>query len=237
MANLVDVSQWEPAVFQIDISTRVLGGSGGPSNTQAQQLANRTAYLRDQVNSILATLAAGVPHHTHDAADIVSGVIAVARLGLGSPDSTKFLRGDGAWALPPAYTLPTASSTILGGVKIGSGLAIDGTGVLSATELLNVITQTASYSIPNALSNNSHIRMNAASAVTVTIPADATYAFPIGTTFSVRQVGTGQVTITGTSTFDLPDSTVAKTRVQGSTIAVIKVAVDEWEITGDLASA
>lgn len=31
------------------------------------------------------------------------------------------------------YTLPTASATVLGGVKVGSGLAIDGSGVLSAT--------------------------------------------------------------------------------------------------------
>lgn len=31
------------------------------------------------------------------------------------------------------YTLPIASSTTLGGIKVGSGLAIDGTGVLSAT--------------------------------------------------------------------------------------------------------
>ena len=35
--------------------------------------------------------------------------------------------------IPAAYTLPTASSTVLGGVKVGSGLAIDGSGVLSAT--------------------------------------------------------------------------------------------------------
>lgn len=32
-----------------------------------------------------------------------------------------------------SYTLPTASATVLGGVKVGSGLAIDGSGVLSAT--------------------------------------------------------------------------------------------------------
>jgi hypothetical protein len=34
---------------------------------------------------------------------------------------------------PAAYTLPTASGSVLGGIKVGSGLAIDGSGVLSAT--------------------------------------------------------------------------------------------------------
>lgn len=33
---------------------------------------------------------------------------------------------------PAPYTLPTASSTVLGGIKIGSGLTIDGAGVVSA---------------------------------------------------------------------------------------------------------
>ena len=33
--------------------------------------------------------------------------------------------------IPAAYTLPTASASLLGGVKVGTGLAIDANGVLS----------------------------------------------------------------------------------------------------------
>lgn len=35
--------------------------------------------------------------------------------------------------IPSAYTLPTASSTTLGGIKVGNGLSIDSNGILSAT--------------------------------------------------------------------------------------------------------
>lgn len=38
--------------------------------------------------------------HTHNGADIDSGVVAPARLGSGSPSATNYLRGDGAWATP-----------------------------------------------------------------------------------------------------------------------------------------
>lgn len=48
-------------------------------------------------------------------------------------DDTKFLSGDGLWKTVSQYSLPIASSSTLGGVKVGSNLTIDPTtGVLSA---------------------------------------------------------------------------------------------------------
>jgi len=40
--------------------------------------------------------------HTHDASAIVSGVLASARLGAGTANSSVYLRGDGQWAAPAA---------------------------------------------------------------------------------------------------------------------------------------
>lgn len=45
--------------------------------------------------------------HTHDAADITSGVLAPARLGSGTPSSSVFLRGDQAWS-PVEWDLVTS---------------------------------------------------------------------------------------------------------------------------------
>ena len=41
-----------------------------------------------------------------------------------SGNSSEFLNGNGEWTTPSGYTLPTASSSTLGGVKIGSNISI-----------------------------------------------------------------------------------------------------------------
>ena len=58
-----------------------------------------SATVQDRI-AAAETLVAGkaATSHTHDASAIATGVIAVARLGTGTPDGTKFLRDDGTFA-------------------------------------------------------------------------------------------------------------------------------------------
>lgn len=54
-----------------------------------------------------------------------------------------------------SYTLPTASGSVLGGVKVGSGLAIDGSGVLGPAAVPSV---RASSSVALTLASASNVR-------------------------------------------------------------------------------
>lgn len=54
MANLIETSAFEAGIYQLETSDPVLGGPGGISNLQPQQLANRTRFLKDQVDALQA---------------------------------------------------------------------------------------------------------------------------------------------------------------------------------------
>lgn len=52
MGKITEQPQWEDDVYLIEKQDKVLGGELGVINIQAKQLANRTKYLKDQVDGI-----------------------------------------------------------------------------------------------------------------------------------------------------------------------------------------
>lgn len=53
MANLPETEDFADGTYQIETSDRVLGGPGGIANKQAEQLGNRTAWLRAAIAKII----------------------------------------------------------------------------------------------------------------------------------------------------------------------------------------
>lgn len=81
------------------------------------------------------------------------------------------------------------------------------------------------------------VRTTGSSAVAVTIPTNTSVAFAVGSVVTLRQAGSGALTLTaaGGVTLNVPTGHTAGARAQGSTLALHKVAADEWDLTGDLA--
>lgn len=50
MGVIKETANWESNIYQIEPTDPVLGGENGPANTQARQLANRTAWLKSNVD-------------------------------------------------------------------------------------------------------------------------------------------------------------------------------------------
>lgn len=96
-------------------------------------------------------------------------------------------------------------------------------------------SQTASYSL--ALSDKGRmIEMNVGSANNLTVPADNTVNFPVGTSIDILQVGAGQTTIVASSGVTINRSTGLKLRTQWSAATLIKRAANTWVAIGDLSA-
>jgi len=85
--------------------------------------------------------------------------------------------------------------------------------------------------------DNSVVRCSNASSMSVTIPTNALVAFPIGSIVQIRQVIAGQVTLVAASGVTLNTSETLITRKQGSTVGLMKVGTEEWDVTGDMEAA
>jgi hypothetical protein len=82
------------------------------------------------------------------------------------------------------------------------------------------------------------VRQSNAAAITDTLPTNAAVAFPVGTVFTVRQAGAGQITITpsGGVTLNIPTGYQAKSGRRYAAMMLHKVGTDEWDLTGDLST-
>jgi hypothetical protein len=150
----------------------------------------------------------------------------------------------------------TADSTLTNGIKWAAAAAGDVTltGVQTLTNktltspvlndpklnlTLNANTATT-YTFVLA-DNGKLVTSNNASAQTLSIPTNASVAFPVGTQINVAWItGAGQPTInavtSGTTTIlsTGATSTAPKLRVANSVATCIKIATDTWLVTGDI---
>ena len=81
------------------------------------------------------------------------------------------------------------------------------------------------------------VTLTNASAITVTIPANSSVAYPVGTKIDFAQLGAGQVTFAGAGGVTVNSTPTLKLRDQYSGASCIKTATDTWLLVGDLASS
>lgn len=74
------------------------------------------------------------------------------------------------------------------------------------------------------------------SATTVTVPPNASVAFPVGTVIEVAQCGAGQVTLAPGSGVTLNNANGLKTSKQWSAVTLRKRDTNVWLVAGDCAS-
>jgi hypothetical protein len=179
----------------------------------------------------------------------VSGISATM-VGLGNVENTSDANKPVSTATQTALDLKLASSTaantyapLASPIFTGVGITVpaggvqftDGTqtkeGVPSRT---TIIQKTAGYTLAALNERDSLIEVSSATGVTVTIPTNATTAFPIGSSIDILQTGAGQVTIAGAVGVTVNATPGLKLRTQWSSATLMKRATDSWVVVGDL---
>ena len=94
-------------------------------------------------------------------------------------------------------------------------------------------SSSTAYSI-GLIDNNKLLEFTSASAIIVTIPTEAVANFPIGSSLSILQAGTGQITVSPASGVTLNGTPGFKSRARWSLITLIKRGSNSWLIAGDL---
>jgi hypothetical protein len=79
------------------------------------------------------------------------------------------------------------------------------------------------------------VTLSNASAITVTVPTNASVAFPIGVQVNLVQLGAGQVTVTSSATIRSQGSKL-KLNGQYAAASLLKIASDEWVLIGNTAA-
>lgn len=79
------------------------------------------------------------------------------------------------------------------------------------------------------------VTLSNASAITVTVPTNASVAFPIGVQVNLVQLGAGQVTVTSSATIRSQGSKL-KLNGQYAGATLLKIATDEWVLIGNTAA-
>jgi hypothetical protein len=138
-----------------------------------------------------------------------------------------------------AAKAPLASPTFTGTVTVAAaGVAFtDGTQTREGVPSRTTISQkTASYTLSALTERDSMIEMNSASAITLTVPTNATVAWPVGTSIDVLRVGAGAVDVAAAGGVTINATPGLKLRAQWSSATLIKRATDTWVLVGDLSA-
>lgn len=200
---------------------------------------------------------------------IATGSAAVTRLAAGANGAALVSTGTGAapaystsingTAIPSSKTLTvttdklsvfaaTSSSELAGVIsdETGSGALVFGTTPTLTTPVITQATATPSftsntYTLVLGDAGKMLLASNSTTAGNVKIDTNANVAFAVGTQIHVIQTGTGQLTISattsGTTTVLSAGATAAspKLRAQYSAATMLKTATDTWYVFGDIA--
>ena len=254
MTNIVEApAEWVAGIYQLETNDPVMGGADGIDNLQATQLAKRTAYLKEQVESaqggLTAHEAAADPHPVYltSAEGDAKVAAAVAALVAASPATLDTLN-ELALALGND---PNFAATLTGLLALKAPLAspaLTGTPTAPTPAQFDSTTKVATMgALQRALGNFSSVDFYTSGATltasqagkmidfygsspgTLTLPDSTTIQH--GGAFNFTNLGAANLTVScgGNDTIAIPGGGTTSIVIQpGETLTLVGISTTTW---------
>ena len=143
---------------------------------------------------------------------------------------------------------PAASTTVVGMVQLTDSTSSTSTTTAATPNSVKSAYDLASAARPKLVVTNAQtgtaytlalsdadklVELSNAAAITLTVPTNATTAFPTGTQIDLLQMGAGQVTVGGAGVTLQSNGTKLKLNGQYAAATLIKRATDTWVLIGN----
>jgi hypothetical protein len=182
----------------------------------------------------VATADAAIPETVVTAkADLLvasaSGV--VDNLAVGT--NNQVLTADSTATLGVKWATAAAGDVTLNGVQTLTNKTLTSPVINDARQNININAQTGTTYTLVLTDNGRLVTLSNASAITVTVPTDASVAYATGAIINLQAIGTGQVTVVGDTGVTLT-GTGTKLRTQYSAGSLVKLGTNSWTLIGDI---
>jgi len=184
-------------------------------------------------SAVTHSAGASVKHvlSSYDLTNFQGAVSPVTNLGFsGSTSGTTTVQAT-AIAGTNTLTLPPTSNDTLTGIAATQTL----TNKTLTAPIINLAlnAQTGTTYTTVLADNGKLVTLSNASAITLTVPTNASVGYATGAQINIQQIGAGQVTVAGDTGVTV-NGTGTKTRAQWSAATLVKTATDTWTLIGDI---
>lgn len=220
----------------VKVPSSTLGGSGsGPQIINAQTGTTYTLVLADATKLVTMSNGAAstltVPPNS-SVAIAVGDRVDVSQLGAGQ---VTLAAGVGVTLYYTASLKLRAQFSAVSLLKIATNSWL----LVGDFEPIgqSINAQTGTTYTPVLADADKLVTLSNGAAITLTVPTNASVAYPTGTRIDFAQIGAGQVTFVGDSGVTVSSTPTLKLRAQYSGATLVKTGTNTWLLFGDLAAS